>query len=107
MDYSAAQHPIKKKQRATHPDQHPHHQKSPTLAWDAENQVIGRNGVQKPISQTKMTTEGNSICFSVLNDLSTIPFTLTETLESKNYEYKPERKHISVKSKLNKKYEFW
>ena len=62
------------------------HQKSLTLAWDAEKQVTGRNGVQKPISQRKMTTEGNSICFSGLNDLSTVPAILTEKLENKNYE---------------------
>ena len=55
------------------------HQKSPTPAWDVEKQVIGRNGVQKPISQTKMTTEDNSVCFSGFDDLSTIPSTLTET----------------------------
>ena len=48
-------------------------QKSPTLGWDAEKQVIGRNGVQKPISQTKMTTEDNAIYFSGLNNLNTIP----------------------------------
>ena len=44
-------------------------QKSPTLPWDAEQQAIGRNGVQKAISQTKMTTEVNTISFSGLNNL--------------------------------------
>ena len=38
----------------------------PTLAWDAEKQVIGRNGVQKPISQTKVTTEGHKFVFLAL-----------------------------------------
>ena len=42
-------------------------QKSPTLAWDVEKQVVERN-VQKPISQTKMTIESKSICFSSLKD---------------------------------------
>ena len=82
-------------------------QKSPILACDVEKQVIGRNGVQKPISQTKIITEGNSICFSDLNNLSRIPSTLTETLGSKNYEYKCEQKNISGKGKLTEKYEFW
>ena len=82
-------------------------QKSPTLAYNVEKQLIGRNGVQKPISQTKMTTEGNSICFSGHNDLSTIPPTFTEILENKNYECKSEQKHISIKGKLKEKYEFW
>ena len=54
-----------------------------------------------------MTTEGNSICFSSLNDLRTIPSILTEILENKNYEYKYEQKHISVKGKLEEKYKFW
>lgn len=76
-------------------------QKSATLAWNVEKQVIGCN-LQKPIIQTKMTTEGNSICFSGLKDLSTISSALTETLESKNYVYKSQQKHISVKSKLDK-----
>ena len=53
-----------------------------------------------------MTTEGNSICFSGLNDLNTIPATLTEILENKNYEYKSQQKHISVKGKLKGKCEF-
>ena len=79
----------------------------PTFAWDAEKQVIGRNGVQKPINQTKVTTEGHEICFSRLSDLSTIPATLTEILENKNYEYKSEQKHISVKGKLKEQYKFW
>ena len=34
-------------------------------SWDVEKQVIERN-VQKPISQTKMTIESKSICFSSL-----------------------------------------
>ena len=55
------------------------HQKSTTLGWDVEKQVNGGNGVHKPISQRKMTAEGNSICFLGFNDLSTIPCTLTET----------------------------
>ena len=67
-------------------------QKLATLTWDAEKQIIGRNGVQKAISQTKMTTKCNSICFLGLNDLSTIPSTLSETLQSNNYEYKSGQK---------------
>ena len=43
---------------------------------------------------------------SIVNDLSMIPSTLTETLESKNYDYKSEQNHISVKLKLTKKYDF-
>ena len=82
------------------------HQKSPTLAWDTEKKVTGRNGVQKPISQTKMTTESNSICFSGFNDLRTIPATLTKVLENKNYEYKSEQKHISVKGKRKRNINF-
>ena len=58
------------------------------------------------MSQAKMTTEGNSMCFSVLNDLSTITATLTEILENKNYEYKSEQKHISVKRKKKKNMNF-
>ena len=80
-------------------------QNLPALAWDAEKQCIGRNAVQKPINQTKMTTEDNSICFSGSNNLSTIPATLTRILENKNYEYKSEQKHISVKGKLKEKCE--
>ena len=49
-----------------------------------------------------MTTEGNSICFSGLKDLSTISSALTEALESKNYVYKSQQKHILVKGKLDK-----
>ena len=52
-------------------------QKSPTLAWDEEKQVIRTNGAREPISQTKMIGEGNSVCFSGLNDLRAIP-ALTE-----------------------------
>ena len=55
----------------THPTQHSfaplERQKSPTLAW--KQQAIGRNGVQKANSQTKMTTEVNTISFSGLNNL--------------------------------------
>ena len=51
-----------------------------------------------------MTTDGNSICFSGLNDLSTIiPAILTEILENENFEYKSEQKYISVKKKLKVK----
>lgn len=81
-------------------------QKSLTIAWDPEKQVIGRNSVEKPVSQTKTRTEGNSICFSGLNDLRTIPSTLTETLQNKNYGYKSEQKNMSVKGKLKEKCEF-
>ena len=49
-----------------------------------------------------MTIKSNSICFLGINDLSTIPFTLTKTLESKDYEYKSEQQHISVKGKQKK-----
>ena len=56
--------------------------KTTTLAWNAEKHVIGRNGVHKAISQTKMTTEVNSIYFSGLNNSSSIPSTLTKILES-------------------------
>ena len=49
-----------------------------------------------------MATEGNSICFSGLKDLSTISSTLTEALETKNYVYKSQQKYISVKGKLDK-----
>ena len=64
-------------------------------------------GCRKPISQTKMTTKGNSICLPVLNELIKIPSTLIEILESKNYKYKSEEKHVSEKGKLKEKYEFW
>ena len=50
-----------------------------------------------------MTTDGNSICFSGLNDLSTIPAILTEILENENFEYKSEQKYTSVKKKLKVK----
>lgn len=50
-----------------------------------------------------MTTDGNSICFPGLNDLSAIPAILTEILENENYEYKSEQKYTSVKNKLKVK----
>ena len=81
------------------------HQKSPTLAWDVEKQVVGRNSVQNLMSQRKMATEGNSVCVSGLNDLIAIPAILTEILENNNYEYNSEQKHISVKVKLKENYE--
>ena len=70
-------------------------QKSLTCKWDADKHIIRRNGVQKPISQ-----------ISGLKDLRTIPATLTEILENKNYEYKSKQKHISIEDKLKEKYEF-
>lgn len=78
-------------------------QKSPTHAWNVEKKVIRKNVVQRQFSQTKIITkgtEGNAISFSDLNDLSTIPSTLKEILESKNKENKSEQNHISVKGKL-------
>lgn len=59
------------------------------------------------ISQTKMKSEGNSMCFSDLNDSGAIPSTVTEILVSKNYGNKSEQKLISVKGKLKGKYKFW
>ena len=51
----------------------------------------------------KNDTDGNSICFSGLNDLSTIPAILTEILENENFEYRSEQKYTSVKKKLKVK----
>ena len=78
-------------------------QKSLTHAWNVEKKVIRKNVVQRQFSQTKYITkgtEGNAISFSGLNDLSTIPSTLKEILESKNKESKSEKNHVSVKGKL-------
>ena len=78
-------------------------QKSLTHTWNVEKKVIRKNVVQRQFSQTKYITkgtEGNAISFSGLNDLSTIPSTLKEILESKNKENKSEKNHVSVKGKL-------
>ena len=60
---------------------------------ERQRNIIGTNCVQKPTNQIKMTARGNLIYFSGL------------ILGSKNYEYKSKQKHISVKGKLNEKYE--
>ena len=78
-------------------------QKSLTHAWNVEKKKKKKNVVQRQFSQTKYITkgtEGNAISFSGLNDLSTIPSTLKEILESKNKENKSEKNHVSVKGKL-------